>query len=356
MEYVDGQPLSRLKAEQPQRCLAWDYLKPLVKQLCDALDYAHGEHVIHRDLKPANLMVDGRGRLKLADFGLAVVVNDSLNRLSQNRSTSGTPAYMSPQQIEGRTPQVTDDIYALGATLYELLASKPPFYTGDVLHQARHSAPDPLEQRLAAWGLRNEIPADVGALVMASLSKELERRPQSVKAVAEWINLELETGRKSANHLLQTTSEDHQELSHIREPGGGERGEIGAEVKETVGRWSSWAALALVLLGLGIAAALWERWIPRWWEPRAATESASPAAINVTRHSETATNNGDVRAVVSNGTQRTMIPANEVNSQVVASNMVNGGKSGLLAANAPDGMVYIPSGPFQMGEDRKSVV
>ena len=82
MEYVEGAALNVLKTRQPQRLFAWDYRALLVKQLYDALDDAHNEKVIHRDLKPANLMVDAKGRLKLADFGMAAVVSDSMSRVS----------------------------------------------------------------------------------------------------------------------------------------------------------------------------------------------------------------------------------------------------------------------------------
>src|SRR5262249_48354725 len=118
------------RLQQADQVLAWEQLAPLVHQLCAALAYAHGENVIHRDLKPANVMLDSKGRVKLADFGIAAVVSDSASRMSK-LGTSGTLPYMSPQQLEGNRPSVADDIYALGATLYELLTSQPPFYTGD---------------------------------------------------------------------------------------------------------------------------------------------------------------------------------------------------------------------------------
>jgi sugar lactone lactonase YvrE len=172
--------------------LSWDYLRPLVAQLCAALEYAHGEKVIHRDLKPANLMVDSRGRLKLADFGIAAVASDSMSRISMRHSTSGTLPYMSPQQLTGKRPQPADDIYALGATLYELLTGKPPFHTGDITHQVLHQAPELMEERLAALEMQNDIPQDVSALVTACLGKEPGQRPESARAVAEWIGLELE--------------------------------------------------------------------------------------------------------------------------------------------------------------------
>ena len=191
MEYIDGPTLAAVRLEQSSRVLSWFYLRPLVAQLCAALEYAHGEKVIHRDLKPANMMVDSRGRLKLADFGIAAVASDSMSRISVRHSTSGTLPYMSPQQVTGKRPQATDDIYALGATLYELLTSQLPFHSGDITHQILHEAAEPMDERLAALGMRNDIPPEVAALIMACLAKEPGQRPQSARVVAEWIGIEL---------------------------------------------------------------------------------------------------------------------------------------------------------------------
>ena len=189
MEFVEGTTLAGLKVKEESRCFRWETMQPWARQLCAALDYAHGEGVVHRDLKPSNLMLDARGRLKLADFGLAATISDSMGRVSMNMGTSGTPSYMSPQQMDGRPPKTTDDIYALGATLYELLTSKPPFYSGDILHQVRNLAPDPVEQRLADLDIENPVPGDVAALLLACLSKDAARRPQSAAAVAEFVGL-----------------------------------------------------------------------------------------------------------------------------------------------------------------------
>lgn len=205
MEYSDGKPLNMLKAEQEQRLFAWDVLKPLVQQLCSALDYAHSQRIIHRDLKPGNMILDAGGTLKLADFGLAASAADSLSRLSRDRGASGTPAYMSPQQMRGQAPQVSDDIYALGATLYELLTSKPPFFRGDIYRQVKEEPPTPLDERLSELELNNAIPDDVAALIMACLSKEPEQRPQSAAAVAQWIGLEAKT--PTAGSLLPAAAQ-----------------------------------------------------------------------------------------------------------------------------------------------------
>ena len=190
MEYVDGMTLSGWRLQQANQVFTWEQLAPLVQQLCVALEYAHGEGVVHRDLKPANVMLDSRGRVKLADFGIAAVVSDSVSRVSVRSSTGGTLAYMSPQQIRGQTPTVADDVYALGASVYELLTGRPPFYRGDITHQALNEPAAPLADRVLELGVDNPVPDQVGALVMACLAKEPEGRPTSARAVAEWIGLE----------------------------------------------------------------------------------------------------------------------------------------------------------------------
>ena len=165
MEYVNGPDLHHLRANRPAGVLSWKLLAPLVRQLCAALDYAHGEGIVHRDLKPANLMLDQNERLKLADFGVACAISSSTARLSGLASVRGTLDFMSPQQANGEKPQVADDIYALGATLYDLLSSRPPFYSGDISYQVRNTRPDPIAQRLIDLELSNEIPSDVAALL-----------------------------------------------------------------------------------------------------------------------------------------------------------------------------------------------
>lgn len=179
MEYVDGPTLHALRSQQPHQVLSWEFLEPLVRQLCSGLAYAHGERTIHRDIKPANLMLTAEGRLKLADFGLARVISDSMSRLSEQTHTSGTLGYMSPQQADGERPSATDDLYSVGATLYELLTSTPPFTGGDIGYQVRHREPVALSARLAELEIQNPIPANVEAAIMACLAKAGAQRPQS---------------------------------------------------------------------------------------------------------------------------------------------------------------------------------
>ncbi len=190
MEFVEGTNLGTLKAAQPNRLFHWEEIEPVVQQLCAALDYAHREKVAHRDLKPGNMMLHGNGRLKLADFGLAATLTETISKMTRDLGVSGTVAYMSPQQLDGELPTASDDIYAFGASLYELLTSKPPFFTGDIPHQIRNLAPKPMEDRLRELELANEIPASVAALTMARLAKERETRPSCAREIADWIGLD----------------------------------------------------------------------------------------------------------------------------------------------------------------------
>ena len=190
MEYVDGESLAKRKSAAAAGCLGVEELAPLTAQLCAALDYAHRvAKVVHRDLKPANLLLTRDGQLKVTDFGIARSLSDTHTRLTGRvGNTSGTLLYMSPQQLKGEDPTASDDIYALGATLYELLTGKPPFHTGDVALQIREMVPKPVNQRLAALGLK-PVPAAWAETIQACLAKEPKDRPQSAGEVAERLGL-----------------------------------------------------------------------------------------------------------------------------------------------------------------------
>ncbi len=118
----------------------------IARDLAGALDKAHSLGIVHRDVKPANVMIDTRGRALLMDFGLARW-GSSADRLTHSGAILGTPAYMAPEQASGRSGEATaaSDQYALGATLYEMLAGHPPFSgpPSVVIFHVLRTAPEP---------------------------------------------------------------------------------------------------------------------------------------------------------------------------------------------------------------------
>ena len=190
LEFVDGKDLTNVAEGKTNGCFQWSEISGWMLHLAEALQYAHQEKIVHRDLKPGNIMITREGRLKLADFGIAATVADSLNRSSVQGFIMGTPLYMSPQQMEGRAPKVTDDVYAFGSTIYELLTSRTPFYTGDINHQVMNVLPTPLSQRLVEFGYSVEVPPYAQELVMACLAKDESMRPQNMAIIVNWIKNE----------------------------------------------------------------------------------------------------------------------------------------------------------------------
>src|SRR5256886_9022660 len=191
MEYIDGETLSNLRAEKEQRVFEPDEIARWMSQLCDALDYAHNRaNVIHCDLKPANLMVNQRSDLKIQDFGIARSLTDPVSRLTVEQGRSGTLVYMSPQQLNGERWTQLDDIYSLGATIYELLTSKPPFYSGNIDRQiCERVAPSMTERRKELDIEPPLVPPLWEDAIAACLAKDSSRRPQSAAEVAQRLQL-----------------------------------------------------------------------------------------------------------------------------------------------------------------------
>lgn len=184
MEFIDGRTLTEVRLAQPQQVLEPEQITPWLEQLASALDYAHQEvRLIHRDLKPSNLMVTAEGRIKVTDFGVACALGESMLRVSQLATTGGTLLYMSPQQALGEVPTPRDDIYALGATFYELLTGKPPFHTGNIIAQVERRKPDPVTERRRQLGIAGvkPLPPAWEEVIAACLAKDPAARPSSVR-------------------------------------------------------------------------------------------------------------------------------------------------------------------------------
>ncbi len=199
MELIDGTPLDELM-RQRGRLPALDVVK-LGRQAAEGLGAAHRAGIVHRDVKPSNLIVDGRGHLKLVDFGIARVA-DGGAQLTNAASLMGTPGYMAPEQAMGKKVDARADIYALGMTLFELLAGAPAFVADDpialVVMNMQQPLPD-LRQHAP------DVPEELVQLVEMMAAKDPDARVQSCDAVANALSeLELQLRRGVASHERRT--------------------------------------------------------------------------------------------------------------------------------------------------------
>jgi serine/threonine-protein kinase len=175
MEYVDGEDLASLLRRIGR--LPQDKAIEIARQLCAGLAAAHAKGVLHRDLKPANIMLDGRGQVVITDFGLA-----GLNNQIQGADIrSGTPAYMSPEQLTGKEVTAKSDLYALGLVLYEIFTGKRAF-TAEALAELVRTRGEVTPSRPSS--VVKDLDPAVERVILRCLEPEPSRRPASALSVA----------------------------------------------------------------------------------------------------------------------------------------------------------------------------
>ena len=174
MEYVDGEDLASLlrRIGRPPQ----DKALELARELCAGLAAAHDKKVLHRDLKPANVMIDGRGRVRITDFGLAVASGEA----SAEGEVAGTPGYMAPEQLAGKGASVRSDVYSLGLVLYELFTGKKAFEAGSLAELRRQKELPPVPPSQIA----RDLDLKVERAVLRCLDKDPAHRPASALQVA----------------------------------------------------------------------------------------------------------------------------------------------------------------------------
>jgi eukaryotic-like serine/threonine-protein kinase len=180
MAFVEGRSLAQEVVASP---LPPRHAAALMKQVADAVAYAHANGVIHRDLKPGNIMLGAAGQPRVTDFGLAKRA-DADSSLTQAGQVMGTPSYMPPEQAEGRNDQVGPlaDVYSLGATLYCLLTGRPPFQAASVVETLKQVVE---REPVAPHRLNPAVDRDLDTICLKCLEKRPEKRYPSATALAE---------------------------------------------------------------------------------------------------------------------------------------------------------------------------
>jgi tetratricopeptide (TPR) repeat protein/tRNA A-37 threonylcarbamoyl transferase component Bud32 len=191
MQYVDGEPITRWCRG---RGLAVRERLALFRTVCDTVQAAHNTLVVHRDLKPANILITDEGQVRLLDFGIAKLLDETEPGLTVALDRLLTPAHAAPEQVTGRAVTTATDVYALGVLMYELLTGEKPFdvdlsSAAAIERTICETAPVAPSARAGAEGrlLRGEL----DTIVLKALRKEPERRYQSAR----------ELGQDIANHL-----------------------------------------------------------------------------------------------------------------------------------------------------------
>jgi serine/threonine protein kinase len=182
LEFVPGESmgdhLERLQKSN-RRMETNDAIK-YIANICDALEYAHNRGLIHRDIKPANIMLDVQGQAILMDFGIAKIIGGKQH--TATGAVVGTALYMSPEVIQGEQADNRVDIYALGVTLFEILAGQPPYRADSAMTVLMMHVNDPIPDLRK---INQDVPAEMVEIVKKALAKDKRNRYQSASEFAQ---------------------------------------------------------------------------------------------------------------------------------------------------------------------------
>jgi serine/threonine-protein kinase len=175
MEYVDGEDLGALLRRIGR--LPKEKAQQLIAQLASGLAAAHDRGVLHRDLKPGNIMIDGKGRVRIMDFGLAGFAEE----LRESRGIGGTLAYLAPELLAGQPPTARSDVYGLGLVMYEILTGRRAYEASSLeeLRRKQDEAPPPRPSEFLS-----DVDPEVERVIMWCLEREPLNRPASARVVA----------------------------------------------------------------------------------------------------------------------------------------------------------------------------
>src|SRR5215211_5976491 len=186
VECVSGRDIGDLLSGRRGARLNEQFVRRMATQLLHALSYAHRRGIIHRDIKPSNILLTSEGIVKVADFGIARIVEEDDVAIGEPGEIVGSARYMSPEQLRGEDATPRSDVYSVGVLLYHCLTGRPPF-SGDVKSLARqHIHKDPTPPRR----LNKRITPGMEAVIMKALSKNPRDRYFSANAMLDDIEIE----------------------------------------------------------------------------------------------------------------------------------------------------------------------
>ncbi len=181
MEYIEGSTLEKYCGKED--LLPLNRVIEIIFSVCHALDFAHKQGIIHRDIKPSNIMLDKQGNIKITDFGIA-----QMTEQTAKVGIFGTPSYMSPEQLTDTMAKTESDVFSLGCVLYELLAGKQAF-SGDnffsIMYKIVNEEPEPLLK------VRPELPKILGEITQRAMAKNLKDRYQNCTDLAYYLRVAL---------------------------------------------------------------------------------------------------------------------------------------------------------------------
>ena len=252
MELAPGHDLGTILREQGR--MSPDRAVRIAAQICEALSHAHAAGIVHRDVKPANVIVDGNGRVKVTDFGIARAAGDA--RLTATGSVMGTAQYISPEQASGQEVGPATDQYSMGVVLYEMLTGEVPFSGDSPLAVAMRHSSDPIPPPSHKVPV---VPPELDAVVARATEKDPSRRYPDARALGAAM-VDAVAGPSTEPMAAQSTHR----LAAAPAAAGGSRTERLAETERGAGpapaaRWNPeriGLVAVLALLGLGILAAL----------------------------------------------------------------------------------------------------